>query len=64
MNASSGGGQPWLNVTPTVGLRVSASIMLISMGMYYLSAGRKEASLDKMIAGALLCLLSMMTFAL
>lgn len=55
---------PWLAITPTVALRVSASTVLITVGMYYLVSGRKEASLDRMIGGAMLCLLSMLVFAL
>lgn len=56
--------QPWLDVTPLVALRVSAATMLIAMGMHYLVSGRKEASLDKMINGAVLCLMSLLAFAL
>lgn len=56
--------EPWLNITPAVALRVAGSTVLISVGMYYLTSGRKEANLDRMISGAVLCLLSLLTFAL
>lgn len=55
---------PWLKVTPHVAVRVSVSTVLITTGMYYLVSGRKQASLDRMISGAVLCLLSLLTFSL
>jgi hypothetical protein len=56
--------QPWLNITPKIAVRVSLSTVLISVGMYYLVTGRREADLSRMWTGAVLCLLSLMTFSL
>jgi hypothetical protein len=56
--------QPWLAITPKVAIRVSLSTVLISVGMYYLVTGRREADLSRMWTGAVLCLLSLMTFSL
>lgn len=64
MTEAAGGAQPWLNITPLVALRVSAATVCISTGMYYLSTGRRDASLDRMLGGAFLCLLSLLAFAL
>jgi hypothetical protein len=64
MNEAAAPAHPWLNVTPTVALRVSAATVLISTGMYYLVSGRREASLDRMMTGAVLCLLSLLVWSL
>lgn len=60
---ASSAAAPWLNITPQVALRVAASTVLISTGMYYLVAGRRDADFGKMTTGAVLCLLSLAAFA-
>ena len=54
--------EPWLDITPKIALRVSAATVLISMGMYYLVTGRRNAELGRMWTGAVLCLLILMVF--
>lgn len=56
--------EPWLDITPKVALRASASTVLISVGMFYLVTGRKNADLGRMWTGAVLCLLSLLAFSL
>lgn len=53
---------PWLNITPQVGLRVAASVSLMTLGLYYLSTGRRDADLSRMILGGLLSIASLLTF--
>jgi hypothetical protein len=47
-------------LTPKQGLKFAAAITLFGAGMHYLVSGRKEASLDKMITGAVLALASLL----
>ncbi len=63
-SSSAGSTLPWLDITHGVALRVSVSTVCISIGMYYLVTGRRDASLDRMITGAVLCLMSCFVFAL
>jgi hypothetical protein len=56
----SGGVQPAVQVAPKTVLRVAGAIVLLSMSMHYLATGRKEASLQRMITGAILALASLL----
>ncbi len=49
---------PFGNLTPRVAARFALSVALFGAAMHYLVAGRKEADLGKMAAGAVLALLS------
>ena len=48
------------NLSPARTLRFSAALTLFGAGMHYLVSGRKEASFNKMILGAVLTLASML----
>jgi hypothetical protein len=58
--SASGDNVPLISVTPKVALKFSVSITLIGAGMHYLTSGRKEASINKMVTGALLALSSLL----
>jgi len=49
-----------LRVTPQYAARFAVAIALFGAGMHYLVSGRKEASLGRMITGALLTLASLL----
>lgn len=51
---------PVVRLTPQRALRFAAAITLFGAGMHYLSAGRKDASLSKMMTGAVLALASLL----
>lgn len=53
---------PWLDITPQIGLRVAASVSLMTVGLYFLSTGRRDADLQRMILGGLLSFASLLTF--
>lgn len=53
---------PWLDITPQIGLRVAASVSLMTVGLYFLASGRRDADLRRMILGALLSFASLLTF--
>jgi hypothetical protein len=49
-----------LSMTPQRALRFSVAFTLFGASMHYLVSGRKEASLNKMITGAILAFLSLL----
>ncbi len=49
-----------ISLTPKQGLKFSVAITLFGAAMHYLVSGRKEGDLNKMIAGAVLALASML----
>ena len=51
---------PTLSMTPARALRFSAAFTVFGAAMHYLVSGRKEADLNKMIAGAVLVLASLL----
>ena len=53
---------PWLNVTPTVVGRIAVSTVLMGMGMFYLSTGRRDGSMQRMLVGAALAFASLLVF--
>jgi hypothetical protein len=58
------GAKPWLNVTPQVMGKMALSTVLMAVGMYYLTTGRREASVSRMFSGAFLALASVFIFFL
>lgn len=58
--AAEGGAQPVIRFTPQYAARFAVAIVLFGAGMHYLVSGRKEASLGRMITGAVLALASML----
>lgn len=58
----SEGAQPWLAVTPKVMGKTALSVMLMAIGMYYLTTGRRDASVSRMFTGAFLALASVFLF--
>lgn len=60
----SSGPKPWLDITPKVMGKVAMSTVLMAVGMYYLTTGRREASMSRMFTGAFLTLASVFLFLL
>ena len=58
------GARPWLVITPKVMAKMSLSVVLMAIGMYYLTTGRREASVSRMFSGAFLTLASVFLFLL
>lgn len=58
------GARPWLVITPKVLGKMSLSVVLMAVGMYYLTTGRREASVSRMFSGAFLTLASVFLFLL
>lgn len=58
------GAKPWLDVTPRVMGKAALSTVLMVVGMYYLTTGRREASVSRMVTGAFLALASVFLFLL
>lgn len=56
--------KPWLEVTPRVMGKMALSTVLMAIGMYYLTTGRREASVSRMFTGAFLTLASVFLFLL
>jgi hypothetical protein len=52
--------EPAIRFTPRHALKFAVAIVLFGAGMHYLVSGRKEASLNRMITGALLALASLL----
>jgi hypothetical protein len=52
--------EPAIRLTPQRTLRFAAAIAVFGAGMHYLVSGRKEASFNKMLAGAVLTLASLL----
>lgn len=55
----SGADGPWKGLTPVYAGKLAMAIVCFGAGMHYLSSGRKEANLNKIITGAVLSLLSL-----
>ncbi len=60
----SAAAKPWLDVTPRIMGKAAASTVLMAVGMYYLTTGRREASVSRMFTGAFLTLASVFLFLL
>lgn len=58
------GAKPWLDITPRVMGEMAISTVLMAIGMYYLTTGRREASVSRMFTGAFLTLASVFLFLL
>ena len=58
------GAKPWIKMTPQALGKVALSTVLMAIGMFYLTTGRKEASLSRMITGAVFTLGSVFIFVL
>lgn len=58
------GAKPWISVSPRVMGKMALSIVLMAIGMYYLTTGRREASVSRMFTGAFLTLASVFIFVL
>lgn len=56
------GAKPWLAVTPRVMGKMALSIVLMAIGMHYLTTGRRDASVSRMFTGAFLALASVFLF--
>ncbi|MDE2141484.1 MAG: hypothetical protein KGJ84_03625 [Elusimicrobia bacterium] len=52
--------EPVIRFTPEHALKFAAAIVLFGAGMHYLTTGRKEADLGRMITGAILALVSLL----
>lgn len=52
--------EPVIRFTPKAALKFTAAIVLFGAGMHYLTTGRKEADLSRMITGAVLALASLL----
>lgn len=48
--------KPFFKLTPGLALKTVASVVLTTMGMYYLAQGKKYQDINKMILGAALIL--------
>ena len=64
MTPTSPGPKPWITLTPQVAGKAALSVMLMAMGMHYLTTGRTEANVSRMITGAVLTLASVFIFLL
>ena len=51
--------EPLFNMTPKTVSRFALAVVLFGAAMHYLVSGRKEASLGKMMTGAILALASL-----
>lgn len=58
------GAKPWISVTPAVMGKMALSTVLMAIGMYYLTTGRRDASMSRMFTGAFLTLASVFIFVL
>lgn len=56
--------KPWITITPKLMGKVAVSTMLMAMGMYYLTTGRRDANTSRMFTGAFLTLASVFLFVL
>ena len=54
--------KPWITVTPKLMGKFALSTMLMAMGMYYLTTGRRDANTSRMMTGAFLTLASVFLF--
>lgn len=56
--------KPWLAVTPRLMGKAAVSTVLMAVGMYYLTSGRREGSVSRMFSGALLTVASVVLIML
>jgi len=56
--------KPWISLTPKLLGKVSVSISLMTIGLYYLVSGRRDANMSRMFTGAFLTLASVFLFVL
>ncbi len=56
--------KPWITLTPKVVGKMALSTTLMAMGMFYLTTGRRDAEVSRMITGAILALASVFLFML
>jgi len=56
--------KPWIKMTPQALGKTALSTVLLAIGMFYLTTGRKEANLSRMITGAVITLASVLVFVL
>lgn len=54
--------RPALELTPAVLTKSAASLVLTSMGLYYLVSGKKLQSVERMVVGAALILGALLLF--
>lgn len=54
--------QPAFTLTPALLIKISVSLSLMAMGLYYLSSGKESASLRKMMLGAVLVIAALLVF--
>ncbi len=59
-----GGAKPWISLTPAIMGKIALSVALMTIGMYYLVSGRRDADMTRMFTGAFLVLASVFLFAL
>ena len=64
MTPMAPGPKPWISLTPQVMGKAALSVMLMAMGMHYLTTGRTNADVSRMITGAVLTLASVFLFVL
>ncbi len=50
------------NATPSLAVKTVACLVLSTVGIYYLTVGKKQRDLQKMIVGAVLILASLFIF--
>ena len=60
----TGGVKPWISLTPALMGKISVSISLMTIGLYYLVSGRRDADMTRMFTGAFLTLASVFLFVL
>ncbi|PIR15307.1 MAG: hypothetical protein COV48_15065 [Elusimicrobia bacterium CG11_big_fil_rev_8_21_14_0_20_64_6] len=58
----TGGVKPWISITPLVMGKMALSTILMTTGMYYLTTGRRDGEMSRMISGAVMTLLSLFVF--
>ena len=58
------GPKPWITLTPSAVGKLALSTVLMSTGMFYLTTGRRDAEMSRMITGAILTLAAVFIFVL
>lgn len=59
-----GGGPsgPLVKMTPAVAAKVAVSVVLLAAGLHYLSTGRRDGDMGRIVTGAVLALASLLFF--
>lgn len=60
----TGGVKPWISLTPAIMGKIALSVSLMTIGLYYLVSGRRDANMSRMFSGAFLTLASVFLFLL